>query len=233
MNLNKQFTILLASCIALLSMGVSCKDKNNNGTTNSCDNPGTCQTVLEAKEYFLFNYGSWWVYEEETSHERDSMYVILSNNDPNSYGFECNIKSSLTDFVYYYWSVYYQNISGCSTTNPIFKHCIYVRREKGKFQNDLGESNVFFISYKVGDFIYTGGDMFYCPDNKIHVGAILDTFTVSNFDFQKTVRIDEDCCFQEGKQPTKFYYTKGVGIVRKEFIDSNQVWNLVNYHIAP
>ncbi|MES2556448.1 MAG: hypothetical protein V4604_09880 [Bacteroidota bacterium] len=213
----------------MLLISVSCKDKD--------PKPGgectTCQSVMEAKDYFCFKMGSFWVYEEETTHERDSMYVILSNNDPDSYGFECQIKSSLTEYEYRYWPVYNQMVSGCNLTLPVGKRCLYVLRGKGKFQDNLGESEVFFVRYKVGDSDYTGGDMFYCPNNKITFGAILDSLVLPNYTFQKTIRIDEDCCFQEGKQPTKFYYTEGIGIVRKELIDSNQVWNLVNYNIVP
>ena len=208
----------------------ACKDKKPNVAGGECT---TCQSVLEAKDYFLFKTGSWWVYEEETTHERDSMYVILANNDPNSYGFECNIKSSLTDYTYFYWPVYYENINGCSASIPIHKRCLYIRREKAKFQDDLGESDVFFINYKTGDFIYAGANGLSCPNNTLTVGLVMDEYVIQNDTFGKTVRMDELCDYAEGRQPTKFYYTKGVGIVRKEFIDSNQVWNLVNYYIAP
>lgn len=222
--------ITLLSVLTLLLVMAACKDKKPNTSSDPCT---TCQSVLEAKEYFLFKVGSWWVYEEETTHERDSMYVTEANNDPNSYGFDIRIKSALTGYEYHYWPVYYQAISGCSTTLPVNKKCLYVKRGKGKFQDNLGESNVFFVKYKIGDFSYTGSELNYCPDSRITIVSIKDSFVVGQFTFQKTVRIDEDCCFQEGKQPTVFYHSKNIGIVRKEFIDSNQVWNLVNYYIAP
>ena len=207
-----------------------CKDKDPKPSTGECT---TCQSVLEAKDYFLFKVGSWWVYEEETTHERDSMYVTEANNDLGSYGFDIRIKSALTDYEYHYWPVYNQAVKGCSLIKPVSKRCLYISRSKYTFQDFQGESDVFFVRYIVGDYMNTGSDMNYCPNNKITVGSILDTLILPNNTFQNVVRIDEDCSFVEGKQPTKFYYSKGIGIVRKEFIDSNQVWNLVNYYIAP
>ena len=215
--------------LTLLLATIGCKDKDPKPSTGECT---TCQSVLEAKDYFLFKVGSWWVYEEETTHERDSMYVILANNDPNSYGFECNVKSSLTNFEYRYWPEYYGVNNNCSTTLPVTKKCLYVVREKGKFQNNLGESNAFFVRYQVGDYTYSGNAQA-CPNNKLIISEILDSLVLPNFTFQKTVKVDELCSSQEGNQPVTFFYTKGIGITRKEFIDSNQVWNLVNYYIAP
>ncbi|MES2556447.1 MAG: hypothetical protein V4604_09875 [Bacteroidota bacterium] len=218
---------VLAFMVLLIS--VSCKDKD--------PKPGgpctTCQSVTEAKDYFYFKMGSFWVYEEETTHERDSMYVTASANDIDSYNFDVSIKSALTDYEYHYWPVYNQVSNSCSPTAPVAKRCLYVMRGKGKFQDNLGESSVFFIRYRIGEQMNTGSDMTYCPNNKITLGAILDSLVLPDYTFQKTIRIDEDCSFQEGKQPTRFYYTQGVGIVRKELIDSNQVWNLVDYYIAP
>jgi hypothetical protein len=228
MRYNNVF-ILVVSAIVLLVMGVSCKDKKPSA---SCTNPQFCQSVLVAKDFFAFKMGSWWVYEEETSHERDSMYVTLYNNDNNSYLFECHIKSSLTDYDHRYWPEYY-GVNGCSTVGFVNKKCLYVTKEKGKFQDNLGESTIFFVNYQVGDHLYTASEISYCPDDSIVIGHIYDSLIISAYKFHNVVRVDESCSYQEGKQPTKFYYTKSVGIIRKELIDSNQVWNLVNYHIEP
>jgi hypothetical protein len=177
--------------------------------------------------------GSWWVYEEETSHERDSMYVISSSNDPNSYDFDVKIKSALTDYTYHYWPVYYSGggNGGCTPNGTAYKKCVHIKRSKYKFQDLAGESTVLFVKYNTGDFVYTGSELTYCPNAKMTIVSILDSCNIGSLQFNKTIVTDENCTLAEGKQPTKFYYSNGVGIVRKELIDSNQVWNLVNYHI--
>jgi hypothetical protein len=228
---NRHLIILVFSAIVLLVMGVSCKDKKPSGT--SCTDPIFCQSVLVAKDFFFFKQGSWWVYEEATSHERDSMYVIQSVNSTTNYNFDITIKSALTDYEYHYWPEYYGYNNGCSMNGPVSKKCLYVNRSKYKFQNLYAESFVFFIRYNKDDFIYTGADVMNCPNNTITIAEIYDSLAVAGASFQHVVRVDELCCFHEGNQPTKFYYTKNVGIIRKDLIDSNQVWNLVNYHIEP
>jgi hypothetical protein len=231
MTHSRHFFILAISIMILLGMGVSCKDKKPSGS--SCTDPNFCQSVLAAKDFFVFKIGSWWVYEEETSHERDSMYVTQSVNSTSDYHFDVRIKSALTDYEYRYWPEYYGTNNGCSPTGPVTKRCLLVRREKGKFQDNLGESFVFFVRYFEGDFIYSGANPLVCPNNTVSIGKIYDNYTVSAETFGRTVRIDELCDYAEGRQPTKFYYSKNIGIIRKELIDSNQVWNLVNYHIEP
>ena len=221
-------------CLLILASAVSCHDKQGSpADPEYCtENPGQCKSVLEAKDYFAFKVGSYWVYEEETSHERDSLYVIQATNDENGYSFFTYIKSSLTDYEYRYWPSYYgSGISGCNTTGGVFPKCLYVNRSKGKFQNDLGESEVFFINYKIGESISTGTDMDHCPYNHLKFVAQYESYLVANESFENVLRIDQNCEFAEGKQPTKFYYSKNIGIIRKELIDSNQVWNLVNYSI--
>lgn len=95
MRHRKQLYMLVVSAIALLGMSVSCDD-GKTPSPSPCDiDPGSCQSVIEAKDFFLFKQGSWWVYEEETTHERDSLYVISYANS-TSYGFDCRIKSSAT-----------------------------------------------------------------------------------------------------------------------------------------
>ena len=219
-------------CLLILTSVVSCHDKPGIPTGNSyCNqNPSPCKSVLLAKDYFCFKMGSYWVYEEETSHERDSIYVIEYYSDENGYNFFTYTKSSLTNYEYRFWPTYTGNISGCTQSGTVTKRCLFVNRSKGKFQDDLGESQVFFVNYKVGDHETTGGS-WDCPNNEIQINSILDSFIVQGTTFYDIVSVKQDCEHAEGKQPTKFYYSKNVGIIRKELIDSNQVWNLVNYSV--
>lgn len=191
----------------------------------------TCQKVTEAKDYFAFKVGSWWVYEEETSLERDSVYVTESTIDPSGYNFDVRMFSIYNDFYYHYWPTYMGNISECSETSPVSKKCLYVNRSKYQFGNVIGDNYCFIVSYKVGVF---ESEFNVClPENKIVVEDIKDEFSIGQLNFEKTIKIHELSTFIENCQPTNHYFSKGVGLVRKELIDSNQVWNLVNYHIEP
>lgn len=227
------FSIVTAG-ILFLCLSLSCKDNTKSLGISPCEaNPGNCKSILEAKDFFVFKVGSYWVYEEETSHQRDSLYVTNYTNDNEGYYFYIKIKSSLTNYEYTYWPEYHgTGNQGCSQTNPVSEKCLYVYRAKGKFQDNLGESHAFFVNYRVGDYTTSGGSINYCQNNKVRIGGIYEDFTIPMGSFTDVVRIDQDCEYAEGKQPTRFYYSKNNFIIRKELIDSNQVWNLVNYHIV-
>lgn len=189
-----------------------------------------CETVMEAKDYFAFKEGSWWVYEEETSHQRDSMYVYNYQNDVNSPDFECDLRSFLTDYEYYYYPVYSNNPS-CSYTGISTSKCVFIHREKGKIGDYVGDGTCFFIQYR--EDVSIGVSNYPIPNNRLYIKDILMTYTLGNLQFAKTIKLYEDHTLIEHNSPTNHYFSKGVGLVRKELIDSNQVWNLVSYHIEP
>lgn len=220
--------------IIFISITVSlfaCKNKVNPNPPPCEINPGSCKSILEAKDFFVFKIGSYWVYEEETTHQRDSLYVVDYANVTNDYDFDVRIKSSLTEYIYHYWPTYYGNITGCNVNGTVTNRCLYVNRSKYKFQDHLGETIIFYLNYNIGENISTGSDMDYCPDNHLSYAAKYDSIMVGNNFFHNVVRVDQECEFAEGKQPTRFYYSKNIGIIKKEFLDSNQVWNLVNHFV--
>ena len=218
------------SFIVFLSVLVlhGCKDKET--TQSYCEqNPDGCQSISEAKDFFAFKLGSWWVYEEENTLQRDSMYVIESSINPNGYEFDVWIQSDLTGYRYHYWPEYYSNIQGCSEIASSSKKCLYINRSKGKYQDFLGGSYCFFVGYTSGSFVFTGGTQ--TCENKLIVSKIFNSYNLGDFTFKKTINTTETCTRSEGYQKINVYYAKKIGIIKKELVDSNQVWNLVNYHI--
>lgn len=223
---------LIISFLSVFFLGVSCKDKNKPVAKSYCEeNPGNCESVTEAKKYFAFNLGSWWVYEEETSGERDSVYVTQALIDLNSYNFDIRTHSSYQGYNYHYWPMYLSGISTCSSVDAVSKKCLFIKKSKGKPGDFIGEGYCFFVNYNLNDFL--GSFNVYFENNKIIISEIKESFSLGDLSFLKTIKVHELNTYMEGKQPTNHYYSKGVGLVRKELLDSNQVWNLVNYHIAP
>lgn len=86
-------------------------------------------------------------------------------------------------------------------------------------------------------FIAKVGDNQYVPNteyqnNRIYVENVFDSLDVNqNFVFDRTIQIRESNTYMEGMQPTNHFFSEGVGLVKKELLDSNQVRNLVDYHI--
>jgi hypothetical protein len=223
------FYTSLSLFFGVLLIIVSCK-KDAPGEAVPCT---SCQKINEAKDYFAFKVGSWWVYEEETSLERDSVYVTESYIDEDGYDFNVRIYSTLENAYTHYWPTFVSQLDGCSANSLVTKKCLFVNKSKYELGNYMFESQCFFVAYFVGAFESTGGSLDNCQNNKITVQEIFSNFNVMNNTFAKTIKIHEDCSLAEGCQPTNFYYSKDVGIVKKELIDSTEVWNLVNYHIEP
>lgn len=214
--------ILIASTFAISS---SCKKKKK-----FCESGSTCRSVLEAKDFFLFKEGSWWVYEEETTHERDSQYVYQSSNTTGYYFFT-GIHSSLDEYNYRFWPIYADGaIETCSETEPVSGRCLYIKRDKGKIGDFIGEGNYFVFNYSLENYFYSTNINF--PNNKVTFESISMQLSQGNVVWDKVVKTHELCELQENNQATNHYYKKNIGLVRKELMDSNQVWNLVNYHIV-
>lgn len=219
-------TSLLFATLLLFLTSSSCKDKNKK--TYCEENPSQCQTISTAKDFFYFKQGSWWVYEEETSHERDSMYIYESINDPSSYYFSVRIHSELQDYNYHYWPIYTGG-SSCSPQNPVSSKCLLIKRSKGKPGEFIDEGYCFYVYPKINSSLASFNTYF--SNNKIIVEEINDSYLLDGLPFDKTIKIHELNTFMEGKQPTNHYFAQGVGLIRKELLDSNEVWNLVDYHI--
>ena len=220
-----KYSLLIIIAIILSS----CKDKTN--ATNYCkENPGGCQSVLEGKKYFAFKLGSWWVYEEENSGKRDSVYVSQSYINQNNYDFDIRTYSTLHGYTYHYWPVYASGAPNCSEHMPNAGRCLLMKRSKGKTGDFVGESYCFFVNFIQNDFLYVTGNIYF-DNNKIVVKDIFEAFTLNSFVFENTVVIHELNNYMEGRQPTNHYFSKNTGLVRIELLDSNQVWNLINYHI--
>lgn len=228
----KKALLFLSFVLTILCIP-SCKDQPTGTIAQDycVENPESCEVVMEGKNYFAFPVGSWWVYEEENSGMRDSIYVTEYSNSETTYAFDVRMVSARDDYEYHYFPQYI-NIAQCSQTTPSVNKCLYVKKSKGKPMDFLGESVCFFINHKVNDWIYsTSFNPNMDPSNKLTCTLLEDVFLQNGFQFDRTVSFHENYTHIEGMQETTHYYSKGVGLIRKELVDSNQVWNLVDYHI--
>jgi hypothetical protein len=140
------------------------------------------------------------------------------------------VHSTLENYNYRYWPKYAVGaIETCNESEPVSGTCIYIYRDKGKIGDYIGEGNCFFINYDIGQWIYV--DNYQYQNDKITITNIHNEFQVPAGNFLNAIEIYENGTLIEHNQPTKHYFVKNIGLIRKELVDSNQVWNLVNYHI--
>lgn len=225
----KHFFQFVLAITLLLGMTVACKDKTPKPISTPCT---ICEARKEIKHYFLFDLGSWWVYEEETSHARDSIYVTESLNDTNSSDFECRLFSPYQNYYYHYFPLMTVSnpTTGCTDDAITTKKCIYIKNSKYRPGVFVAEEICFFSQYYLG--ANTSAINVQYPNSLVTFTGLFDNYSLSNLTFGKTLKVHTDQSQLENNSPINEYYVKGVGLIRKEIIDSNQVWNLVDYHVT-
>lgn len=223
-----RYTAILILLFIFISSG--CKPKPTPKTYCE-DNPGNCSNIQGVKNFFVFKEGSWWVYEEENSGDRDSVFVTESVNNSSNYDFDLRVYSTYQGYFYHYFPEFASGNSNCTANGNINSNCVYVKRSKYKPGDYVGEGICFLFTYKLNDWQYVPNLNY--TNNRITVTDIQNNYDLGDLSFLETVKLTELNTYQEGKQPTNHYFSKNVGLIRKELLDSNQVWNLVNYYIEP
>lgn len=214
--------------ILLLPLAMACK---KDPPLSYCEEfPDDCVDVREVKDYFYFNYGSWWVYEEENSGMRDSVYVTETYSDESSVIFETWMHSTYDGYDYTFWTT---GVNGSVVTDNIAKKAersTRVNRAKTKPGDYVAEATCFLFYPVSGLWTYSYGLQF-GYDNILRIEDVHSSFVVLGTTYGNVVNISEEHTAIEEAQPTNHYYSPNIGLVKKELIDSNQVWNLVDYHI--
>jgi hypothetical protein len=192
-----------------------------------------CVDVREVKDYFYFKMGSWWVYEEEHSGKRDSVYVYETWTDTSSVLFETWLHSSYDGYDYTFWTT---GVNGSLVTNNLTKKTdlsTRVNRAKTTSGDYVDEATCFLFYPKPGLESPAFGGIEYGYKNILKVQYLHITYNISGEIFNNVVEFSEEHTAIEESQPTRHFYCPNIGIIKKELIDSNQVWNLVSYHIEP
>ncbi len=194
--------------------------------------PNECVDVREVKDYFYFKIGSYWVYEEETSGERDSVYVIETSNDTGSVLFSTTKYSTYDGYDYNYqskgvWSFAVDDNHKAKKTDKSTR----VISAKFKSGDYVGEATCFLFYPTEGLSSPANGGVTFGYDNTITIQNIFKEYNVSDEVFQNVVVVNEEHTLIEESQPTVHYYSPKVGLIKKELLLDNEVWNLIDYHI--
>lgn len=212
-----------------LSLVFACK-KDPEQNLDYCElHPQECVDMREVKNWFYFNYGSWWVYEEVNSGQRDSLYVLETFSDTNTYYFSTTLFDAQTEYRYRFWT---EGLDSDEMMVKKSKKSVNIKRSKGKPGELVGE-NYCFTFYPlegkyVGTYAFISGIRYF---GDLTVEEFYDVYSLNDSTFNEVVKINEEYTSIENGQQTNHFYASGVGLIRKELIDSNQTWNLVKYNI--
>lgn len=183
----------------------------------------------EIKDYALFKPNTYWIYKEQTSGIEDSVFVIsewqgkdtLTENGLNGIyeWFEVKTISSLDGYTYVYWVH-----MSYSDNNP---KIIIVWREKYKNGDYVGQTILMTNTFVPG-LVATP----YTQDGDIYFIESIEQLQIEGYMFSDVKKLNDTENITESKNETNFYIAKNYGIIKKELVDSVQVWNLVRFNIV-
>ena len=204
----------------------SCK---KNSSDRYCDNNADdCYDVTITKQFFDFKLGSFWVLQDSVSGSFDTLSVTDNNSEDSSYFFSTTVHSSSDTYNYRYWPTLG---TGCqpSGLEQEGRRCLIIMKSKTKPGEFVSETIVFFYSLELYDSMSNWTST--APDNKVVLTDFFSSYTIGTHTFSDVVVFEESTNPAENNQKTKHFYAINHGLIRKELIDSNEVWNLVDFEL--
>ena len=215
--------------IALLTLSLSCCRRDD-------DQPMQHHTLLlpqEVKDYLLFKPGTYWVYQNNKTQELDSVYVVsVDTAIYNTIDEENNISLDYEYFhlrTYSNYEQYYTNYFmwvpfATNAIKSTYRHTI--KRDRTKPGDFVGETFFFVSSNEIGNIGYQNGSggTLILLDKK-------DTLLNSN-PFSDVYIYENNIDVSENHNHTKYYIAKNFGIIKKEFVNKGEAWELIRYNIV-
>ncbi len=188
--------------------------------------PDQCIEMEHIKDHYYFKTGSWWVYEEQNTGAIDSQWVSKSWSDGCM--FEITLKNSLNDYDNNYWTKQLTKGKGCCEVKKNDR-AAFVKQNITKAGSYIGELNISAFPYKIGDSTYNY--IYNIPNNHAYLITIHDSLSFLNNTFYNILEYKLNYDPIQNKQKTNYFYAKNIGLIKKELIDSNQVWLLKKYNV--
>jgi hypothetical protein len=181
----------------------------------------------EMKDWYYFKEGTYWVYEEESTGDLDTLYVFSDSESSDNF-FEWYAISSRDGYTYNYWfnianTTFCLSQEGCT--------CNRIKRSKAKPGDFVGESMPFLYPLIINDYIYVVG----YPNGQITSGTsslvAATEFILPNDSTIDTFRWEVSADQSNSGFPSNYEIGKNVGFVRIEYPDENLSWRLIEMNI--
>ena len=187
--------------------------------------PDQCIEMEHIKDHYYFKTGSWWVYEEQNTGAIDSQWVSKSWSDGCK--FDLVINTTLDDYDYHRWTHLLTPSENCGIVEK--RKLAYIERSKSKAGGFIGTSFIGIFYPVIGDSVYNTN--VYYENNQLKIIEIYSDFYQIAMNFNNVIKYHEYSDKTNNFQTVNTYYAEGVGLIKKELIDSNQVWLLKKYNV--
>jgi hypothetical protein len=196
---------------------------------------GEVNTIDELKQWAHFKTGTYWIYEEETTHALDT-FTVLNSHDfvtPDGYP-QFDYEMYRTGDDYYYRFGFNESGSALDCNND----CCECRRlwcSKYRPGHADGQEPLLTFPTYVGSYAYiVNVDVI----DKVEVVDYKGTYCLSEQCFDDVVVerngesvLDQEAAANGDYYQAKYFFAKHYGIIRKEITETNEVWNLIDYQI--
>jgi len=182
-------------------------------------------------DYGYFQKGTYWIYQDSTSLDIDSVYVTSSQQstfittpDPSRpyhgyFGtYDVYSKSSF-DGMQYHYSV--------ETATSFNGPC-------GIVEDRMNNMNYGTETWLMTDY-FVSGQTFLSDPSYTYAAVVYenqyDSLKVLNTYFKNVMLFRDGKNATQNNSVTNTYIAKNIGIIRKEYLNFHEVWNLIRYHI--
>ena len=187
----------------------------------------------EVLDYFYFNQGSYWVYENDKTGERDTLVLVqngrgLTNATPQGERYEVaytELVSKRDGFTYKY-GINTQGSAGCIKGGSQ-RPCYGVTCYKYKIGNVIGEGMALILPFQK-DY---GGQANGSFTSIITMKDTLNKMTVGGKEFSDIVIVNIDPSITDNKKNFNYTWSKSVGLIKKENISNGETWKLIQYYV--
>ncbi len=187
----------------------------------------------EVLDYFYFKQGSYWVYENDKTGQVDSVFVttnVKTVTTPTSQGERYEVAaidavSSLDGYTYKY-GLSMQGSAGCIKDGSKWP-CYIIDCNKFKTGDVLGSTSYLILPFQKG----YGGQANGSFESKITMKDTLNDIEIDGKSYLNIVIVNLNPSLTNNKKNYNYYWSKNIGIVKKENLTDTENWNLIRYHI--
>ena len=214
--------ISVSLLMLLLILPTSCKKDDPMEPCNACNHDTSFEGMIE---WCFFQSGTWCVYEEIGSEDRDSVYVTEAFIDHDSEAFEFTAFSE-----YEQYNLVYRHTPdwvGSSNVSP----CSVRRLQRGKFVTGdvVGVGLVANFPPIVGDWSGDFSGEFY---SAVRTQQIDSNYVFEGVDYGLTTLFTIGHANSEDGDSLVLRISKNIGIIYKELPEQEKYWKIVEHNIV-
>jgi len=213
--------------VVLSAVFFSC---NKSGTTSSQSYTSPVPQVM--LDYGFFLPGTYWVYQDSATHATDSVYVTYALSANKSVTQQQNL--GYTGIFGYYTERWMgtreaetDNLNVDMSQQPGATTSV-LWMDKSIGGNFYGKNILMASVFTPGYTLYPNSE----PNGSMEFISGFDSLKVGSVYYKKVIQVYDKRNSLQKNNRTNFFISKNMGIVRKELLDSNRVWNLVRSHIV-